>query len=283
MSVINTNKDRVKKTIKNVGPLLRGIAVTDSDEKSIKVYVTQFLAQLRSGKTPADEGRDDSKEGRVTVVVFWRIRTKYWHSGAGSDYRYGFKSNGSTLDRIARRRNEAGIELPEFFDFTTGAFPNLLESIVIKGNLAYVVGTCSSPNGPFRFNVNVQSCLSTIDITSDREAFPTLNMNRGVQFESVGDRLFNANPFALAFKNAGHGVCCYFRDQSPRTGSSGWRWQSNYQCTNCSGTGRAKPDRSYRGRKEPAGTCHQLDRHPRICHEFHFARCLSDRLDAKST
>ena len=49
------------------------------------------------------------------------------------------------------------------FDNPTRAFPNLLEAIVIKGNFAYVTGTCSSPNGPFRFNVNVQSCLSVID------------------------------------------------------------------------------------------------------------------------
>lgn len=200
VSVIDTNKEKVKKTIKNVGPLLRGVAVTDSDDKSAKVYVTQFQAQLRSGKSSTDEGRDDSKEGRVTVISVDKDRvlgTVVLAPIADT----GFRSNGSTLDRIPRRRNDAGAEI---FDTVTGAFPNLLESIVIKGTKAYVVGTCSSPNGPFRFNGNVQSCLSTIDITTDSEAFPTLNMNRGVQFESVGDRLFNTNPFALAFKNGGN-------------------------------------------------------------------------------
>ena len=62
-------------------------------------------------------------------------------------------------------------------------------------------GTCSSPNGPFRFNVNVQSCLSTIDTTQDTE-IGTLNMNEGVNFEPVGVRLFNTNPFAVAFKRS---------------------------------------------------------------------------------
>ena len=80
------------------------------------------------------------------------------------------------------------------FDNVSGAFPNLLESITIKGDLAYVPGTCSSPNGPFRFNVNVQSCLSTIDIEQNIEAFKTLNMNVGVNFEPVGKRLFNTEP-----------------------------------------------------------------------------------------
>ena len=62
--------------------------------------------------------------------------------------------------------------------------------------------TCSSPNGPFRFNVNVQSCLSTIDTDQHKEAFTTLNMNGGVAFEPVGIKLFNTNPFAIAFKRS---------------------------------------------------------------------------------
>ena len=71
---------------------------------------------------------------------------------------------------------------------------------MIKGKFAYVPGTCSSPNGPFRFNVNVQSCLSVIDTHTDEEAGPSLNMNEGVNFEAPGIRLFNTNPFAVAFK-----------------------------------------------------------------------------------
>ena len=61
----------------------------------------------------------------------------------------------------------------------TGAFPNLLESDHHQGQLAYVPNTCSSPNGPFRFNVNVQSCLSTIDTEQNTEAFATAQHERG--------------------------------------------------------------------------------------------------------
>src|SRR4029453_13271570 len=71
-----------------------------------------------------------------------------------------------------------------------------------NGDRAYVPGTCSSPNGPFRFNVNVQSCLSTIDTEQNLEAFATLNMNGGVNFEPAGKKLFNTNPFAVAFKRS---------------------------------------------------------------------------------
>jgi len=48
----------------------------------------------------------------------------------------------------------------------------------------------------------VQSCLSTIDVERNLEAFATLNMNVGVNFEPVGKKLFNTNPFAVAFKRS---------------------------------------------------------------------------------
>jgi hypothetical protein len=83
----------------------------------------------------------------------------------------------------------------------TSAFPNLLASVVIKNNRAYLPNTCSSPNGPVRFNVNVQSCLSVIDISTNRGFGPSLNMNDGVNFELLGTKLFNTNPIAVAFKH----------------------------------------------------------------------------------
>ena len=81
----------------------------------------------------------------------------------------------------------------------------------IKGARAYLPNTCVSPDGPVRFNVNVQSCLSVLDTTTDAEGdangvAQTLNMNRGINFE-VADpadertRLFLAVPWAVAFKN----------------------------------------------------------------------------------
>ena len=99
----------------------------------------------------------------------------------------GFLSNGSVLDRIPTTD-------PPTFTFTTGAFPNLLQGVAIKGGHAYLPNVGSSPNGPFRFNVNVQGLLSVIDIATDVDAGLTLNMNRGVQFENVGQKLFNTTP-----------------------------------------------------------------------------------------
>jgi YVTN family beta-propeller protein len=198
VSVIDTQHDRVIATIKEVGTKPHGIAITAD---GAKVYVTQFLSQ-RPGpgeqRPPTQsEGTDNGRVGRVTVidahsnqVLTTAILNPLPNVGAA------FLSDGNTLAREP---------LTTVFNNVTGAFPNLLEAITVHGNRAYVPGTCSSPNGPFRFNVNVQSCLSTIDTATDVEAFgagTTLNMNVGVNFEPAGVKLFNTNPFAIAFKRS---------------------------------------------------------------------------------
>ena len=196
VSVIATKSDKVMKTIMDVGRKPHGVAITGAGDK---VYVTQFLAQVpESSLRPLtqSEGADDGREGRVTVIDSKKNRViKTVVLNPLPDVGAAFRSDGNTL---AREPTQA----TPVFDNVVGGFPNLLESIVIRGNIAYIANTCSSPNGPFRFNVNVQSCLSTIDTGSDAEAFPTLNMNVGVNFEPVGKKLFNTNPFMVAFKRS---------------------------------------------------------------------------------
>jgi YVTN family beta-propeller protein len=197
VSVINTATDTVTATITGVGAKPRGVAVAEIGGRT-KVYVTQFLAQLVDDARTVDEkeGRDDGREGRVTVL------------DAGTDTvsktiklaarLTGFKSDGSTLDKVVFDANNAATKVD------TLAFPNQLESIVVRGNRAYVPNTASSPNGPVKFNVNMQSFLSVIDIAADQEVTAeSFNMNSGIQFEPPGKRLFPTNPAALAFKHAG--------------------------------------------------------------------------------
>src|SRR5262249_54264099 len=138
------------------------------------------------------EGRDDGKEGRVTVISSATDTvsgTVVLNPLADT----GFKSNGSVLDNIPATD-------PPTFEFVTGAFPNLLQRTCLKADRAYGPNSASSPNGPVRFNVNVQSFLSVIDTTTDVDSGQTINMNKGVQFENVGQRLFNTTPIAIAFK-----------------------------------------------------------------------------------
>jgi YVTN family beta-propeller protein len=229
VSVISTRFLEVIKTIKNVGPKPRGIAIhrklsklpiknklldflinlrDDDDTRGhgnfngpalgkVKVYVTHFLAELRGDNRPIDEkeGSDDGKEGRITVISTAKekiIRTVILNPLANT----GFNSNGSTLDQIT-------VPPAAPASFITGAFPNLLQGIVIAGNRGYVPNTASSPNGPFRFNVNVQGFLSVFDIQTDTDSGQTINMNSGVQFEPQNVKLFITNPIAIAFLSGG--------------------------------------------------------------------------------
>ena len=197
VSVISTATDTVSKTIEGVGVQPRGIAIA-SVGGDTKVYVTQFLAQSRNDPRPIDqkEGFDDGKEGRVTVIS--AATDTVVNTIVLAPKLTGFKSDGSTLAKVVFDAANAATK------FDTSAFPNQLESIVIRGNRAYVPNTASSPNGPVKFNVNVQSFLSVIDITTEQEvADETFNMNKGVQFEAPGKKLFITNPVAMAFK---HGV-----------------------------------------------------------------------------
>ena len=195
VSVIDTKTDTVAKTISGVGDQPRGIAIAVVGGQT-KVYVTQLLAQSRSDLRPIEqkEGFDDGREGRVTVIS--AATDAVINTIVLAPKATGFKSDGSTLAKVVFDAANAATKID------TLAFPNQLESIVIRGNRAYVPNTASSPNGPVKFNVNVQGFLSVIDITTDQEVVDeTFNMNKGVQFEAAGKKLFITNPAAMAFKH----------------------------------------------------------------------------------
>lgn len=194
VSVIDTATDTVTRTIGGVGAKPRAIAVAEVGGKT-KVYVTQFLAQLVDDTRTIDqkEGRDDGREGRVTVIDGTTLAVAKTIKLAAKAT--GFQSDGSTLDKIVFDAANPATKV------ATLAFPNQLETIVVRGNRAYLPNTASSPNGPVKFNVNVQSFVSVIDLDTDTEVVgDTFNMNKGIQFEAVGKRLFPTNPSGLAFK-----------------------------------------------------------------------------------
>lgn len=197
VSVIDPDDQKVVRTIRDVGLEPRGIAITDDGDgkdNDEKVYVTLFLGFDRPGVLI---GRDDYKEGRVAVIAVHDDRVaEYVALAPLADT--GFKSNGSALDRVA------AVD-PPAFGFVTGAFPNQLNAIAVKGSRAYVPNTAASPNGPLRFNVNVQAFLSVIDTQDDVEGtaggdIQTINLNRGINFESAGpNKVFFAVPWHVAF------------------------------------------------------------------------------------
>lgn len=203
ISVLDTANFRVLFTIDRVGPEPRGIAITNSgtgNDANEMIYVTQFLASDRENTLV---GADNSKEGRVTVLSAAdnRVVSEVVLNPIANT---GFLANGDALNHIPANADSTVFTVP------TGAFPNMLNSIVINGSHAYVPNNAASPNGPVRFNVNVQPFLSVIDLTTNQEgqangAIQTINMNRGINFEPAGS-LFLSVPWAIAFKhNAGEG------------------------------------------------------------------------------
>lgn len=191
VSVISTASNTVIKTL-SVGPEPRGLAITndgDVDDNDERVYVTHFFSVLRSAKV---DGLDDAKEGRVTVLsTLTDAVTSVVTLNPLSDS--GFKASGDALNRIPPG---AG------FDFVTGAYPNQLNNIGIKGNFAYVPNTGASPNGPVRFNVNTQSLLSVFDTRNDLEIAAPLNMHTAVRDQASSTRRFITVPWSIGFKHA---------------------------------------------------------------------------------
>lgn len=199
VSVIDTASNRVVKTINGVGLEPRGIAITndgDADDDDETVYVTQFLALPINGKL---DGEDDSKSGLVTVLDT-KTDTVVTTAEIKPLRDTGFNAAGDAIRRIAPPAvvNEEALTNP------TGAYPNQLNNIAIKGDFAYIPNTGASPNGPVRFDVNTQALVAGIDRRTNRDADVTQNLHLAVKQQTVAPRLFMTQPWAMAFKNRGN-------------------------------------------------------------------------------
>ena len=196
ISVIDTASDTVTKTILGVGVEPRGLAITndgDADDLDETVYVTNFLSLPVPGTV---DGQDNAKSGRVTVLSTATdsvIGTVTINPIADT----GFKATGDAIARIP----PGDPTNPANFIFTTGAYPNQLNNIAIKGNFAFLPNTGASPNGPVRFDVNTHSLLSVIDRISGMDAGQTINMHLAVKNQTALPKLFITQPWAIAFKN----------------------------------------------------------------------------------
>jgi len=196
LSVIDTSTDSVVRTIVNVGIEPRGLAVSnngDASDDDETLYVTQFLALPLAGKA---DGADDAKAGRLTLVST-ASDTVIGEVPVNPLADTGFKALGDALARIA----PGDPADPANFRFTTGAYPNQLANVALKGDFAYLPSTGASPNGPVRFDVNTHSLLSVIDRASRLDTGRTINLHRAVADQPNPDRLFPTQPWAIAFKH----------------------------------------------------------------------------------
>lgn len=190
----------------------------DADDLDEKLLVTLFYAERRAGKTFLDEGQDDSHEGRVVPIstATDTVITAQAPIVLGPIANAGFNSNGKLAPAPGQVAAVASVN-PQAFNTATGAFPNQLAAVALKPGkaLAYVVSTGASPNGPLRFNSNVQGLVSVINTNTgveftaaqtdllERRTAP-LNLNQGVNLATSPEpKLFFSNPVAIAWRPNG--------------------------------------------------------------------------------
>ena len=198
VTVIDTATNAVEKTITGVGAEPRGLAITndgDQDDTDETLYVTNFLSLPVAGKL---DGSDDAKDGIVAVIptssgsVSTTIAVKPIADT-------GFNATGDALGRVP----PGDPNNPANFTFTTGAYPNQMNNITIKGNFAFLPNTGASPNGPVRFDVNTHSLLSVLNLTTNQDAGKSINMHKAVGTQTNPTKLFLTQPWSMAFQHSG--------------------------------------------------------------------------------
>jgi YVTN family beta-propeller protein len=168
----------------------RGMAVTQNNRY---LYVTAFFSFVKAG------GRQGDDSGREGIVCRLNINTNSTKIGAykpAARIAMGPEVTGFTVDSTGD-----GVADP------TSAFPNQMQSLVIRGNQAYLPSIAASPSGPLRFNVDTQAFVNVLDnvnspYATDASAAKFLNLHLGARDPEAGKkRLFFANVWAIAFTN----------------------------------------------------------------------------------
>src|SRR5262249_26629212 len=154
------------------------------------LYVTRFLSFTRPN---GRQGDDLGKEGLVTVLDINTASTSI------ADYHV---ARNVTLAPQITGFKFPGLTNPPAPD--TAAFPNQLQSIVIRGDSAYLPNIAASPTGPLRFNLDTHAFVSVIDGVTGSAPVDApgkfLNLHLGARDPEPGKvKLFFANPWAMAF------------------------------------------------------------------------------------
>jgi YVTN family beta-propeller protein len=186
VSVIDTATNAVIATIAIPGVQPRGIAITNNNggQGAQFVYVTQFLSQASADGKP---GTDRGSEGKVFVLSTGDL-TQIQGVIALAPHETGF---------AADRTKFGGTETDPTF-----AYPNQLQSIVLKNGRGYLPNVAAGPEGPVKFNVDTQAFVSVFDVAAKTE-LPggTINLQAAVKAQTFKPKLFFANPWAIAFKH----------------------------------------------------------------------------------
>jgi YVTN family beta-propeller protein len=176
----------------------RGLAVS---KNNTRVLVTSFFSWTRPG---GQQGTDQGREGVVCRLSASSRSKRIRSYRARSKVTLGPQVTGFTVD-------STGDGVPD----PTSAFPNQMQSIVIRGNQAYLPNIAASPTGPLRFNVDTQAFVNVLDgassgSTRDASAAKFLNLHLGArQPEPAKKKLFFANVWGIAFTRRSGGGSAY--------------------------------------------------------------------------
>jgi YVTN family beta-propeller protein len=162
----------------------RGLAVT---QDSNYLYVTRFLSFTREGGVQADDG---GKEGLVCRLDIDTDSTNIAGYVVSRAIRLAARDTG-----FAAQIGNPPVATP------TSGFPNQLQSIVIRGNSAYLPNIAASPTRPLKFNVDTHAFVNRIDnIGASETDAGAINLHLGARVPEAGKKkLFFANPWAVAF------------------------------------------------------------------------------------
>jgi YVTN family beta-propeller protein len=166
----------------------RGLAVSSNNRR---LLVTSFFSWVRPGGA---QGTDTGREGVVCRLNVSSRSKRIRSYRVRSKVAIGPQVTGFTVD-------SSGDGVPD----PTSAFPNQLQSIVIRGNQAYLPNIAASPSGPLRFNVDTQAFVNVLDgarsgSTRDASAAKFANLHLGARQPEAGKkRLFFANVWGIGF------------------------------------------------------------------------------------
>jgi YVTN family beta-propeller protein len=176
----------------------RGLAVTPDNRK---LYVTAFFAFTKRGAKQSDD------YGHVGVVCRLNINTK---SRRMKGYR--------PAQRIELAAQRSGFEIdsnPDTFGpDPVPAYPNQMQSIVIRGSRAYLPNVAASPAGPQRRNGNTDSFVNMIIrvLGGHQSDGGAINLDYGgLELIPGAPTLFFGNAWGIAFttqsgEGAGYGI-----------------------------------------------------------------------------
>jgi YVTN family beta-propeller protein len=173
----------------------RGLAVSADN---LRLYATRFLSFTKPGPG-GGHGLDDGEEGAVCRL---NIDTSAAHIGGYQPAKLitlAASETGFAIDTPGEGVPGDGVPDP------STAFPNQLQSIVIRDDRAYLPNIAASPESPLQFQNSTEAYVNVVGgvggaAQSDLE-FLNLHLGaRDPEGEGAGEKkkLFFANPWAIA-------------------------------------------------------------------------------------